>query len=49
MNRPILIVFDAEMLDIVAMSALPATNTITIDVSFLTPTQGPIKINWSAF
>jgi len=40
---------DAEMLDIVAMSALPATNTITIDVSFLTPTQGPIKINWSAF
>lgn len=40
---------DAELLDIAAMSALPGTDSLTIDLAFLTPTQGPIKINWSAF
>lgn len=40
---------DAELLDIAAMSADPGTNTLTIDLAFLTPTQGAIKLNWSAF
>lgn len=40
---------DAELLDIGAISAAPGTDTLTIDLAFLTPTQGPIKLNWSAF
>lgn len=38
-----------EMLDLVALSALPATDTLTITATFSAPTSGPIKINWSAF
>ena len=40
---------DPEFLDIGAISAVPGTDVITFILSFLTPTQGPIKINWSAF
>jgi hypothetical protein len=38
-----------EMLDLVALSALPATDSLTITATFSQPTSGPIKINWSAF
>jgi hypothetical protein len=38
----------AEFLDIAAMSGWPETNTITVTMAFLTPTLGPIKLNWSA-
>lgn len=40
---------DAEFLDVAALSASPGADEITFDLSFLTPTQGPIKLNWSAF
>jgi hypothetical protein len=39
---------DPELLDIGAISAIPGTNTITFILAFLTPTAGPIKLNWSA-
>lgn len=40
---------DPEFLDIGAISAIPGTDTLTFVMNFLTPTQGPIKLNWSAF
>lgn len=39
---------DAEMLDILAMSATAGTNQITFDIGFSQVTSGPIKINWVA-
>jgi hypothetical protein len=38
----------ADMLDIASMGAVPGTNQITVQMSFSTPTSGPIPINWSA-
>jgi hypothetical protein len=39
---------DAEMLDILAMSATAGTGQITFDLGFSQVTSGPIKINWVA-
>ena len=39
---------DPELLDIGALAAIPGTDTLTFVLNFLTPTQGPIKMNWSA-
>jgi len=39
---------DAELLDIVALSAAPGSGQITFDIAFSAPTQGAIKLNWSA-
>ena len=39
---------DAEMLDVMAMSAAPGTGQITVEMAFATPTAGPIKLNWMA-
>jgi hypothetical protein len=38
----------AEMLDIMAMSATPGTDQITVEMAFTTKTSGPIRLNWSA-
>lgn len=38
----------AELLDIIAMSAIPGTDTLTITMTFSQLTRGPIKLNWSA-
>lgn len=38
---------DPEFLDIGAISAIPGTDAITFVLNFLTPTSGPIKLNWS--
>ena len=39
---------DAELLDIAAMQGAAAANAIAVTLAFLTPTSGPIKLNWSA-
>lgn len=39
---------DAELLDVMAASALAGTDQITVVLSFDTPTAGPIKLNWMA-
>lgn len=39
---------DAELLSIVALSALAGTNQITFTLAFAEPTAGPIKLNWRA-
>lgn len=39
---------DAEMLDIAAMSAAAGTDQITIEMSFITPVAGVVKLNWMA-
>jgi hypothetical protein len=39
---------DAEMLDILAMSATAGTGQITFELGFSQVTSGPIKINWVA-
>lgn len=39
---------DAEMLDVMAISALAGTDQITVILAFATPTAGPIKLNWMA-
>lgn len=39
---------DAEMLDIAALSALAGTDQITFELAFFAPTQGAVKLNWSA-
>lgn len=39
---------DAEMLDIMAASALAGTDQITVTLAFATPTSGAIKLNWMA-
>lgn len=38
-----------ELLDIAALQATPGTDQLTITAAFLTPTSGPIKLQWSAF
>ena len=37
-----------QFLDILGMAAMPGTGQITIDMTFATPTAGPIKLNWMA-
>lgn len=37
-----------ELLDIAALQATPGTDQLTITMAFLTPTSGPIKLQWSA-
>jgi hypothetical protein len=37
-----------ELLDVIAMSAVPDTDTLTITMTFSQLTRGPIKLNWSA-
>lgn len=39
---------DPSLLDIAAMSAVAGTDEITVNVTFLTPTSGLIRLNWSA-
>lgn len=39
---------DPSMLDIVSMSAIPGTDTLTINATFSQLTSGPVKFNWSA-
>ncbi len=39
---------DAEMLDVMALSATAGTDQITVTMAFATPTAGPIKISWMA-
>ena len=39
---------DAEMLDVLALSAAAGTGQITVDIAFATMTAGQIKINWVA-
>lgn len=39
---------DAEMLDVMAMSAAPGTDQITVELAFATPTAGVVKLNWMA-
>ncbi len=39
---------DAEMLDILSMSAAPGTDQITVKMAFAAPTAGAIKLNWMA-
>lgn len=39
---------DAEMMDLVAMSAAPGTGQITLEMAFSAPMAGPIKLNWMA-
>lgn len=38
----------AELLDIASMSGLPGTDQISFTLSFITPTSGNVKLNWSA-
>ena len=38
---------DPELLDIASMQGIAAAGAITIKLAFLTPTSGPIKLNWS--
>lgn len=37
-----------EMLDVCSLSAVAGTNQITISIGFLSPTSGPVLVNWSA-
>jgi hypothetical protein len=39
---------EPEMLDLVAIGAVPLTDQIEITLSFSAPTAGPVKLNWSA-
>lgn len=39
---------EPEMLDLVAIGAVPLTGQIEITLSFSAPTAGPVKLNWSA-
>ena len=39
---------DAELLDVGAMQGAAAAGAIAVNLAFLTPTSGPIKLNWSA-
>lgn len=39
---------DPSLLNIAAMSAVAGTDEITVNLAFLTPTSGLIRLNWSA-
>ena len=39
---------DPELLDIASMQGVAGNGAIAINLTFLTPTSGPIKLNWSA-
>lgn len=39
---------DAEMLDVMGLSATAGSGQITVTLAFAAPTAGPIKINWMA-
>lgn len=39
---------DAELLDIMTLSAAPGTDQITVTIAFATRTAGAIKLNWMA-
>ena len=38
-----------EMIDLVSLSALPGSDSITVTATFAAPMSGPVKLNWSAF
>jgi hypothetical protein len=40
---------DAELLDIGSVQGAATGGAIAVNLAFLTPTSGPIKLNWSAF
>lgn len=37
-----------EMLDLVALSATPGTDTLTVALTFAEPSSGPVLVNWIA-
>lgn len=37
----------AEMLDILSIGAAPGTDTLTVQMAFITPQSGAIPVNWS--
>lgn len=39
----------AEWLDLISLTAAPATNLIRVTASFAAPVSGPVKLEWSAF
>jgi hypothetical protein len=38
----------SDLLDLITMAGIPATDQITVTAQFSAPTQGPVLINWSA-
>jgi hypothetical protein len=35
------------MLDLIALSAIPLTDALSVTITFSQPTSGPIKLNWN--
>jgi hypothetical protein len=40
---------DPSLLDVAAISGAPGTDQITVTIAFSTPTEGVVRLNWSAF